>query len=83
MKTFKNMVSEGSKDEQIKSMLRSADNQLVYDVKERYYGVGDNIDEFVTKLNSLNGETGEFSADLKAAKTMLKAFNKLTIGKYL
>jgi hypothetical protein len=83
MKTFKNMLTEESKDAQIKSMLRSADNDLVYQVKERYYGVGDNMDDLVAKLNSLNGDTGEFGADLTLAKKMLKLFNKMTLGKYL
>jgi predicted nuclease with TOPRIM domain len=83
MKSFKNLVTEESKDAQIRSMLRSADNDLVYQVKERYYGVGDHMDTLVAELNKLNGETGEFSADLTLAKKMLKLFDKMTLGKYL
>ena len=83
---YKGEVEEAaseSKDEQIRQMLQGADNKLVGEVKDRYYGVADNFSTFVRKLNSLNGETGEFSADLKNAKMALKWFEKLTIGKYL
>lgn len=72
-----------STNTRIREMLAGADNKLVNDVKNRYYGVSDNFVELVRKLNSLNGETGEFSQDLKDAKASLKLFNKLTLGKYL
>ena len=83
MKTFKDVIKEGSKDEQIRSMLRSADDQVVQDVEDRYYGVGDNMLELTRTLNRLNGETGEFSKDLTLAKKMLKLFDQMTLGKYL
>lgn len=83
MKTFKNLVTEESKDAVTRSMLRSADGNLVQALEDRYYGVADNIEELVRKLNMINGETGEFGADLTAAKKMLKLFDKMTLGKFL
>ena len=83
MKNFKSLVKEGSKDEVIKSMLRSARPELVNAVKDHYYGVSDHITDLVHDLNMLNGETGEFTADLVAAKKMLKLFDKISLGKYL
>jgi hypothetical protein len=83
MKTFKKLLTEGSNDAEIRSMLRSADNDVVYNVKERYYGVADHMQELTRTLNTLNGETGEFSADLTLAKKMLKLFDKMTLGKFL
>jgi hypothetical protein len=83
LKTVKQIVKEASKDSQIRDMLRSADNTLVNNVKDRFYGIVDNMDSFVGALNSLNGETGEFSKDLIAAKKMKKEFDKITLGKYL
>jgi Mg2+ and Co2+ transporter CorA len=83
MKTFKKLIIEGNKDEVTKSMLRSADNKLVNEVRDRYYGVSDHINGMVESLNSLNGETGEFGADLTAAKKMLKLFDKMSIGRFL
>ena len=82
-KTFKDLVTEGKADEQIKSMLRGMDNVLANDLRQSYYGVGDHITTLVEKLNATNGATGEFGADLKAAKAMLKAYDKITLGKYI
>jgi hypothetical protein len=64
-------------------MLRSADGQLVANVRNRYYAIADNMGEFVYALNSLNGETGEFSFDLGQAKKMQKLLQKMQLGKYL
>ena len=83
MKSFKKIVTEGSYDDQIKSMLRSADPKLVQAVKDRYYGIADNMRQLTIELNSLNGETGEFGFDLTQAKKMLKLFDKMQLGKYL
>jgi hypothetical protein len=83
MKTFKNIVTEAKRDEITKSMLRSADGQLVNNVRNRYYAIADNMQEFVFALNTLNGETGEFSFDLGQAKKMQKLFDKMQLGKFL
>jgi hypothetical protein len=56
---------------------------LTNELHERYYNVSDNINGLVEALNSFNGETGLLGADLKAAKAMLKSFNKMTVGKFL
>lgn len=82
-------VTEASKDAQVRSMLQSLSNNSDYgrnvinDLHRRFYGVADNFEEMVRKLNSVNGETGEFSEDLKNAKKALALFKKLSLGKYL
>lgn len=76
-------LAEGSKDEITKSMLRSADPELVNNLRMRYYGVSDHINELVRKLNVINGDTGEFGKDLTLAKAMLKSFDKISLGKFL
>lgn len=83
MITFKAMVTEGAKDEVTRSMLKGMDNVLYNDLRRSFYGVGDHISTMVEKLNATNGATGEFDADLKLAKQMLKLFDKMTLGKYL
>lgn len=83
MKSFKQVITEAKGDERIDSMLRGMDNVLFNDLRQSYYGVGDHINTLVEKLNATNGATGEFGADLKQVKIMLKAFDKLTLGKWL
>ena len=72
-----------SGDEQIRMQLRSADNTLVGMVRDRYFGVSDHITELVVQLTKLNRQTGEFGADLKHAKAMMKSFDKMVLGKFI
>lgn len=62
----------------------SKQNSKDYDkLRQSYWAISDNIQNFVEGLNSLNGDTGAFTMDLRTAKQLLNIFKKLTIGKYL
>jgi hypothetical protein len=81
MKTLKSILKEGSSLE--RETIKGADNNLVNELRDRYYGVSDHITKMVAYLNRLNGDTGMFGGDLKNAKAALKAFDKISLGKYL
>lgn len=62
----------------------SKQNSKDYDkLRQSYWAISDNIQNFVEGLNSLNGDTGAFTMDLRTAKQLLNIFKKLTIGKYI
>jgi hypothetical protein len=84
VKSFKDIVQEKERhiESDLKTQFRNHQN-LTNELHERYYNVSDNINGLVEALNSFNGETGLLGADLKAAKAMLKSFNKMTVGKFL
>ena len=52
-------------------------------LRDAYYGVADNITNMSEALNTLNGESGEFSIDNGIAQKMVKLFNNMDIGKYI
>ncbi len=91
MKNFKElMVEELMVEDNKKAAIRSqvakpgGGSKNINQLKDRYYGVGDNMDELVNELITLDKNSGgEFADDVKAAKAALKAFRKLSLGKYL
>jgi hypothetical protein len=83
MKTLKSIVTEKSSDVINKETLKYGDRDTVNELKNRYYGVSDHLQSLVEALNSFNGQTGIFGDDLTNAKKALKAFDKISLGKYL
>ncbi|RKX17889.1 MAG: hypothetical protein DRP51_10105 [Candidatus Zixiibacteriota bacterium] len=76
-------LAEANKDEVTRSMLKGADPTNVNALKNAYYGISDNMIEFVRQLNWINHHTGEFGVDLAFAKKMQKMFDRMTLGKFL
>ena len=60
-------------------IIKNMDSKFANELKDRYYGVADNIGTLVTLLAY---ETA-FSKDYNNAMTALKAFNKMNLGKYI
>ena len=76
------MVNES--DDQLKrETLKQGDNDLGLELKKRYYGVADHMDSLLKAIEKLEKGSGIFGSDLKAAKTAAKAFDKISLGKYL
>lgn len=81
---YKKYLNEKSGDNRDTVIEWAEENPKDFDkLRDSYYGVADNIWEFVSALNSFNGDTGAFTIDLRTAKQMHNIFKKLTIGKFL
>jgi hypothetical protein len=53
------------------------------ELRQKYYAIGDAMQDFPGLVNMLNGETGGFGNDLKLAKQLKKIFDKISLGKYV
>jgi len=76
----KMLEAKGYKDNlSPQEIIKNWDNKFANEVKQRYYAVADNIGALVILL----AHETEFNKDYQNAKSALKYFNNMVLGKYI
>lgn len=69
------------RDDDLRDALSRLDKDVFKELRERYFGLSDNISGFVSALEVVSEEDLYFKKELRIAKQIEKMFKKMTLGR--